>query len=101
MSIPTEVKTRDGELKYVLKKAVRGVIPDELIDRPKQGFGVPIVEWYREGLGDQIRRDVLDFVDQTDFFDRDAVERLLIAAQYDHRAWYLHNLALWWREYVA
>ena len=42
------MKTRDGELKHILKTAVRGVIPDELIDRPKQGFGVPIVEWYRD-----------------------------------------------------
>src|SRR6266550_900216 len=39
MSIPAEVKVRNGTLKYILKKAVRGVIPDELIDRPKQGFG--------------------------------------------------------------
>ena len=70
-----------------------------MIDRPKQGFGVPVYEWYREGLGDQIRRDVLDFVDETDYFERAAVARLL-AAPDDHRAWYLHNLALWWREFV-
>src|SRR2546426_5995508 len=35
MSIPEAVKTRNGVLKYILKKAVRGVIPDELIDRKK------------------------------------------------------------------
>src|SRR5207302_10202582 len=46
MSIPGAVKCRNGVLKYILKKAVRGVIPDELIDRQKQGFGVPVFEWY-------------------------------------------------------
>ena len=53
MSIPERVKTRDGTLKHVLKKAVRGVIPDELIDRPKQGFGVPVDEWFFDRLGDR------------------------------------------------
>jgi asparagine synthase (glutamine-hydrolysing) len=99
MSIPTEVKTRNG-LKYILKKAVRGVIPDELIDRPKQGFGVPIVEWYRDRLGDQIRADVTAFARGTDLIDPNEVERLL-ATSAGHQAWYLHNLAMWWKEYVA
>src|SRR5207253_2665426 len=51
MGIPAEVKVRNGTLKYILKKAVRGVIPDELIDRPKQGFGVPVYEWLFDRLG--------------------------------------------------
>ena len=42
MSIPPAVKTRNGTLKHILKKSVRGVIPDALIDRRKQGFGVPV-----------------------------------------------------------
>ena len=47
---------RGGELKHLLKQAVRGVIPDELIDRPKQGFGVPVYEWFLERLGDTARQ---------------------------------------------
>ena len=52
MSIPEKVKTKNGTLKYILKKSVRGVIPDELIDRPKQGFGVPVYEWFFDRLGE-------------------------------------------------
>ena len=44
MGISEQVKTRNGVLKSVLKRAVRGVIPDAIIDRPKQGFGVPVRE---------------------------------------------------------
>src|SRR6266545_6856306 len=55
MSIPASLKFKNGTLKYILKKAVRGVIPDELIDRPKQGFGVPVYEWLFDGLGDTAR----------------------------------------------
>ena len=53
MSIPERVKTNNGTLKYMLKKAVRGIVPDELIDRPKQGFGVPVREWFTDLLGDE------------------------------------------------
>ena len=35
MSIPQSIKTKNNDSKYILKKAVRGVIPDELIDRKK------------------------------------------------------------------
>jgi len=43
MSIPQAVKTKNGTMKYILKKAVRNVIPYELIDRKKQGFGASCV----------------------------------------------------------
>ena len=55
MSIPESVKTRNGNLKHILKKSVRGVIPDELIDRKKQGFGVPLASWVRGPLREVIR----------------------------------------------
>ena len=100
MSIPTRVKTKDGVLKYILKKAVRGVIPDELIDRKKQGFGVPVYEWFFDRLGAQVRRDLDEFCDQTDFLDGAQVRRILDRGQ-AQQAWYLHNFAMWWKEYVS
>ena len=99
MSIPTALKTKDGTLKYMLKKAVRGVIPDELIDRPKQGFGVPVYEWFSDRLGTQIRRDLEAFCEQTDFLDAVAVRRVLDEG-YGAQAWYLNNFAMWWREFI-
>jgi asparagine synthase (glutamine-hydrolysing) len=100
LSIPEEVKTRNGELKHILKRAVRGVIPDELIDRPKQGFGVPVYEWFFDRLGDEARRELDAFCEATDYFDGDEVRRVL-----DERrgpdAWYLLNFALWHKEFVA
>ena len=99
MSIPTATKTNGGSLKYILKKAVRGVIPDEMIDRPKQGFGVPVYEWFFDRLGDQIRRDLDDFTSKTDYFDAGAVRSFLDTGQ-GPQAWYLYNFAMWWREYI-
>ena len=74
-------------------------IPDELIDRPKQGFGVPVYEWFFDRLGDQARRELASFCDQTDFLDRDEVMRIVDSRSSD--AWYLLNFALWWKEFVA
>jgi asparagine synthase (glutamine-hydrolysing) len=50
--IPSSLKFRDGQTKWILKKAVRGIIPDSIIDRPKKGFGMPIGGWLREGKFD-------------------------------------------------
>ncbi|HUP33389.1 MAG TPA: asparagine synthase (glutamine-hydrolyzing) [Gaiellaceae bacterium] len=100
LSIPEDVKTRNGELKHILKRAVRGVIPDELIDRKKQGFGVPVYEWFFDRLGEESRRELEEFCAQTDFLDRDEVMRL-VDEQRGPEVWYLLNFALWWNEYVA
>ena len=100
LSIPEGVKTRDGELKHILKRAVRGVIPDELIDRKKQGFGVPVYEWFFDRLGDTARRELEWFCGETDFLDRAEVMRL-VDEKRGPEVWYLLNFALWWKEYVA
>jgi asparagine synthase (glutamine-hydrolysing) len=100
LSIPTAVKTRDGELKHILKKAVRGLIPDELIDRPKQGFGVPVYEWFFERLGGRARAELDDFLGKTDFLDRGAVMALLDGG-HGSQVWYLLNFAMWWKEYLG
>ena len=50
MSIPSALKTKNGTLKYLLKKAVRGIVPDDLIARRKQGFGVPVDDLFRGPL---------------------------------------------------
>jgi asparagine synthase (glutamine-hydrolysing) len=47
--IPSSYKLRGGVTKYILKEAVRGLIPDRVIDRPKKGFGIPIGNWFKNG----------------------------------------------------
>lgn len=99
MSIPESVKTKNGTLKHILKKSVRGLIPDEMIDRKKQGFGVPVYEWFFDRLGDRVRDELTYFCDQTDFLDKKEVLRVL-ESKNGPKAWYLMNLALWWKEFI-
>ena len=100
MSIPEAIKTKNGTLKYILKKSVRGLIPDELIDRPKQGFGVPVYEWFFDKLGEKTRKELGDFCGKTDFLDRAEVMRLIDSGN-GPQVWYLLNFALWWKEYIG
>ena len=99
LGIPTEVKLRGGVNKRVLKQAVRGVIPDELIDRRKQGFGVPVYEWLFDRLGDRMRTELREFCDATDVLEWREVERLLVERQ-GQQLWTLLNLAMWHKEYI-
>jgi asparagine synthase (glutamine-hydrolysing) len=100
MSIPASLKTKNGELKHVLKRAVRGVIPDAIIDRPKQGFGVPVYEYFFDKLGSYARRELTSFCNETDLFNRTEVGRLIDTGQ-GSAVWNLLNLAMWWRLYIA
>lgn len=100
MSIPAKLKTRNGTLKYILKKSVRGIIPDKIIDRKKQGFNVPVYEWFFDRLGNYARQEMSDFCDKTDFFDRQELAQLMGRGK-GPQVWYLLNFALWWKHFVA
>jgi len=47
--IPGNYKFRRGQTKYILKKALEGVLPHDILYRPKKGFGMPIGQWLAEG----------------------------------------------------
>src|SRR4030042_3102224 len=100
MIIPESLQTKNGVPKYILKKAVRGLIPDALIDRKKQGFGVPVYEWFSDRLGEKARQEVNTFSRETDFLDMTEVQRLLDRAL-SPQVWYLLNFVLWWKEFMA
>jgi asparagine synthase (glutamine-hydrolysing) len=48
--VPQDLKIRGTTTKYLFKQAVRGLVPDAIIDRRKQGFGVPLASWFRGPL---------------------------------------------------
>jgi len=72
-TIPASFKLRGLETKYILKRAAEGLIPDEIINRPKQGFDVPIRRWFN--------RELREMLDDT-LNDRCARER----GDFNHRA---------------
>jgi asparagine synthase (glutamine-hydrolysing) len=101
LSIPESVVTGNGERKHILKRTVSGIIPDEIIYRKKQGFGVPIREWFFDKLGTYTRRELGAFCEATDFLDPEAVLKIAADDKQGWNSWYLLNFALWWKEYIA
>jgi len=76
--IPWQMKYRDGTGKWVLKQALRPLLPDEILFRDKMGFGLPYPQWMRRSLEPMVR-DLLsrDRVSRRGIFDPDATSRLV------------------------
>mgnify|MGYP002622202821 CR=1 FL=1 len=53
--IPTELKIRGQEGKYIFKKALEGRVPDDVLYRPKMGFSIPLANWFRGPLRQRVR----------------------------------------------
>ena len=106
MNLPMDVKLGDGTSKSLLKEAVRGLIPDEIIDRPKMGFGAPMAEWLRSDFG----RAVTAELESTRFFDRFPADRRKILdmlrrhregkADFALFVWTFYNAVAWFDWWV-
>jgi asparagine synthase (glutamine-hydrolysing) len=103
-ALPPELKLSGKQSKRVLKDALRGIVPDAIIDRSKMGFGVPLSRWFREDLR-ELPREVLLGADSRTlaYVRRDAIERMIRdhqdgRADQAHRLWALLNLEFWHRE---
>ncbi|MFN5510156.1 MAG: asparagine synthase (glutamine-hydrolyzing) [Burkholderiales bacterium] len=53
--IPGDAKIRNARLKHLLKESLRGQLPDDLIDRPKRGFGMPVGAWFKGPLSGMVK----------------------------------------------
>lgn len=104
--IPVELKLKNQTTKYIFKQAVRGIVPDEILDRPKQGFGVPVDVWINQQLRGRIRETLLEKrTAERGIFEQKYVELLLEEHWRGRRdnsssLWTLWMLELWHREFV-
>jgi asparagine synthase (glutamine-hydrolysing) len=105
--LPVERKIDGSNTKVLLRAIAKRLMPAELVDRPKMGFGVPIATWFRGSLGDQFEELVL----APDALSRDHLDTAAAAGllrehrtgQYDHnhRLWVLLMFELWARTWLT
>jgi asparagine synthase (glutamine-hydrolysing) len=99
--IPSDLKLKDGrEGKYILKKAVEPYLPQDVIYRPKMGFGVPLDHWFRHELKDMAFDILLSKrALERGYFKRDYIEQMLQrhqrGEQWQYLIWNLLMLELW------
>jgi asparagine synthase (glutamine-hydrolysing) len=58
-TLPTDLKVRGNEGKFLLKKAMEPALPNEVLYRPKMGFAVPLARWFRGPLKQRVRESIL------------------------------------------
>ena len=103
--VPARLRLRNGSTKHLFKQAMRGVLPDHIIDRPKHGFAVPLAHWLRTDLA-AFARDILlsPTAQQRGLFNVPQVERLLQlnarGRNLDLQLWTILSLELWCRRFL-
>jgi len=99
LRLPAPWKVNATREKLLLRQAFGDLLPAEVVDRPKQGFGSPMARWLVEPeVADLVRAELADPAAPIfDLLDHDAVQPYLTAA--DQRLWNLFTLALWWRHH--
>lgn len=75
VGLPSKYKVINGQKKWLLRAAMRGVVPDYILDAPKTGFGVPFSTWLKKPLSG-FMRDVLlgDTVKRSNYFNQSVLE---------------------------
>ena len=105
-SLPSSMKLKGRDKKYVLKQAVRSLLPDKILNRPKMGFGVPLDHWFRKDLREMTYDLLLSSrAVQRGYFHKHAVEKLLDehvsgTKNWHYRLWNLLMLELWHQTYI-
>lgn len=100
MSIPSKFKTKKGISKYILKKAVEGILPNEIIYRKKQGFGAPVHDWFMDKLGESAKKSIKETNINTKTFNDDFLQDLFDSNK-GVQAWYLYNYSEWFKDNIS
>ena len=104
-TIPPEMNLRGGTTKYVLKRAMKGILPERIINRPKKGFAVPLGYWFRGKLGSYVRDLLLgESARRRGFFNAPYIEDLVAQHErgrnLDLQLWTLISFELWARVFL-
>ncbi|RMD94714.1 MAG: asparagine synthase (glutamine-hydrolyzing) [Calditrichaeota bacterium] len=104
--IPGEYKLKGRRTKFILKKALHSILPDEILKRGKEGFSIPIKNWLKTDLKD-LMLDVLspDNIKNTGFFEPAYVQKLIRehltgVENHSHRLWAMIVFSIWHEIYL-
>jgi asparagine synthase (glutamine-hydrolysing) len=105
ISLPRKYKIKGFETKHILKDVARSLVPANLIDRPKMGFGIPRAEWLRTGMKEMVVDTLTDTsAAQRGWFNQSEVTELIKAhmegQDRDSILWPILMLELWARTWL-
>ena len=104
--VPFKYKYKDGTSKYLLRKVLERYIPNELIDRPKMGFGIPLFEWFRKDLFELFETNLTkEKIDKHGLYRYDFVEKHINDLRNGNKIsvgtpWLALVFELWYKKYM-
>lgn len=103
--MPERMKLRGKTTKWVLREAMKGILPDEILNRPKMGFPVPVGGWFRNEFKHIVDEYVLgERTISRGIFSAEYVKQLVSAhnagENHDERLWALVNFEIWHRQFI-
>ncbi|CAN5669689.1 asparagine synthase (glutamine-hydrolyzing) [soil metagenome] len=103
--MPTKMKLRGRETKWILREAMKGVLPEEILTRSKMGFPVPVGSWFRNEFRHIVEENVLsERALNRGIFNADFVRRIVAehnaGTNHDERIWFLVNFEMWQRRFI-
>jgi len=105
ISLPRKYRIKGFETKHILKDVARSLVPAELIDRPKMGFGIPRAEWLRTGMKEMVIDTLTDTTaTQRGWFNSIEVKKVIDihmnGDDKDNLLWPMLMLELWARTWL-
>ena len=105
VSLPRKYKIKGFETKHILKDVARSLVPANLIDRPKMGFGIPRAEWLRTGMKEMVIDTLTDATStQRGWFNSVEVKKVIdihmAGEDKDNLIWPMLMLELWARTWL-
>jgi asparagine synthase (glutamine-hydrolysing) len=103
--LPAEMKLRGKTTKWVLREAMKGILPDEILTRKKMGFPVPVGSWFRNEFKYIVDEYVLgERALSRGIFDAEFIRNLAAehnaGEKHDERIWFLVNFEMWQRRFI-
>ena len=106
LGLPTSLKISGKSGKHILKQALEEILPYDLLYERKRGFGAPVREWFRNGLGDWFGSHLMNSrMRQRDFLNYRFVAKLLDEHRRQKKDWGFHlwalvNLSVWYERWI-
>ena len=106
MGLPRSLKVSGTSGKHILKQALEEILPHDLLYNRKRGFGAPVREWFRDGLGSWFDSHLLNSpMRKRNFLDYAYVDHLLDEHRRGQKDWGFHlwallNLSLWYERWI-
>jgi asparagine synthase (glutamine-hydrolysing) len=102
--MPAKMKLRGKETKFLLREAMKGILPAEILERSKMGFPVPVGNWFRGEFRHIVDEYVLsERSRERGIFNNDFVRELVqkhnAGENHDERLWFLVNFEIWQRRF--